>query len=216
MAEETISQRVDRLLSGVTDDQRPFLHSYLSGLVDRLSKAEQSVVSGLALFGAMWAAAYLVSKGFIGEVAPVGVHLIHVQDLLIAVPPILGFVSYNLSAALSVSMVLEEAVREIYIKCLPTLGKTGLESLFWSHTFIGAEQHEVLATRSRLETVLSAAVEYGIVVFCWFGAGAAIIHVGYLAEQLHRWPQWLTYVSVVLGCLLWLRGAVMIYHRTVS
>jgi hypothetical protein len=213
--EKTISQQVDHLLTGLSDDQRPvFLHSFVSGLVDRLANAEKSVMSGLLLFVAIWAASYLVSKGFVQEVTQSGFKLSQVQYLLIAAPVALGFVSYSVSAALTVAMVLEEVVREIYCKALPALRETNLKSLFWSHGFIGAEHHDVLTTRSRLESYLSLAVGWGVVAFFWLGSLFAIIHVAGMAERLHQWPGPIIFLSTGLGCLLWFRGAVMIYHRT--
>ena len=214
MAERTIEQQVKKLMTGLTSDQRPYLESFLAGLADRQSKAESAFVSGLFLFGGLWAASYLVSKGFVDEVTRGGLKLSHVQDLLIAVPPILGFVSYSLSAALTAAMVLEEVVEKIYVEALPTLGETTLKTLFWSHTFIGVEQHDVVTTRSTLEDVLSTCVRGGIVFFCWLLSLVAIIHVVHLANNMNHWPLWAPVLSGAVGCLFWFRGAVMIYHRT--
>lgn len=213
MAEPTIKEQVDQAFSELTGTQYPFLLGLLSGLDDRLSKAEKAVIKGQLSFVSIWAVAYLISKGFVNEATERGLKLEHVQNLLVAVPLVLGFVSYSFSAALASALVFEETVREIYCKILPTLGKTNLDTLFFSHVFFGAEQHDVLTTRSGIETVLSLLALYGIVAFCWVVSLLAICHVSWMVWELHQWPG-LTIGSLAAGCLLWFRGASMIYHVT--
>jgi hypothetical protein len=214
MREKSIKEQVDHAFDQLDEEKSKFAQSFISGLSDRLTSAEQASARGFLAFLLIWASIYLVAKGLVDEASISGVKLKSLQPLLIVGPVALGFVSYVFSAALATTMVLEEAIRECYGKFIPKLSETKLDTLISSHTFIGAEQQTVLTLRSWVESCLSNLVLYGVVFFAWVGSIAAIWQVTNMLFHLALWPRTLILSSALVGVLLWLRGASFIFHRT--
>jgi len=214
MREKTIKEQAEHAFDQLDDRQFQLAQSFISGLSDRLTSAERASARGFLAFLLIWAATYLVAKGLVDEADISGMKLKNLQPLLIVGPIALGYVSYIFSAALTTTMVLEEAIRECYGRFLPRLSETNLDTLISSHTFIGAEQQTVLTRRSWIESALNGLVLYGIVFFAWVGSVAVILQVTRMLFRLPYWSHTMIVASAVAGVILWLRGASLIYHRT--
>jgi hypothetical protein len=191
--------------------------SFISLLDGRVRVAEQAVAREFLRFFLVWAFIYMVAKGFISEAVIGGAKTTQVQTLIIGGPVVLGYLSYSFSAALSSVMVVNDVISACYEKFIPKLAEEGIDlaSLISSSAFVGGEEQVVLTQSSRVETTLSIIVLVGVVIFSWGLSLFAIGHVSYMLLRLAQWPRWVVAISALFGVVLWLRGASMIYHRTV-
>jgi len=213
MAEKTIKEQVHLAFSELDDRQFQFAQSYVAGLSERLASAEKASVQWFLSFFLVWAAIYLVAKGLVNEADVSGIKLTSLRPLLVAGPVALGYLSYVFSAALATTMVLQETLQECYRRFIPKLSETYLDTLMCSHTFIGAEEQNVVTRRSWLETGLANLIQYGIVFFAWLASVAVILWAARLLSHLAYWPKPVIIASGFFGVLFWLRGASLIFHR---
>lgn len=216
MPEKTIQERVNHAFDQLDERQFQLAQSFISLLEGRVRTAEQSVARQFLTFLLSWTSIYLVARGFIAEAEIAGAKITKVQHLLIAGPIALGYLSYQFSAALSSVMIITDVVRAYYIKFIPKLNEDGidLDTLISSAMFVFAEQQDVLSKRSWVETILAYGVLGSVVFFAWAVSLAAIVHVAYMLFQMAQWSRLAIALSTLIGGVLWLRGASMIYHRT--
>jgi hypothetical protein len=216
VAEPTIQEQVEHAFNNLDDKQFQLAQSFIAGLFDRLANAERAAAKGFVLFLSAWAIIYLIANGSVNEANIGGMKLSNLKNLLIVGPIILGYLSYVFSAALATTLILEGTIRECYSKFIPKLGETKLDTLVSSHTFIGAEEQDVLTTRTWVESFLGTFILVCIVLFSWVASLGAIIHVTRMLFHLSLWPKAVIVGFFIAGTVLWLRGASFIYHRTVT
>lgn len=210
---KTLEEQVDYAFGQLKTEEYATIQSYVSVLIERLSNAERSAARSLTTFLLAWLIAYLISKGFVKESDLAGLKIEKLQALLVIAPLILGFISYTASTAIAGFILLEETIRLTYMKLIPKLSGTDLDTLFAGDTFIGAEHISFTTKGAKLNLILKYVVLGCIVLLCWLAPLVAIGHVTEFLLELGDWPRALIFSSATAGVVLWMRGATMIYSR---